>query len=156
MHRLLIAVVLAAGCGAMANASPAKKLTDAVHGLSEATRWGQLNNAMRMVEPTYRAKFLQNHRQWGAGIQVADAEVVILDMSPDHESATAVLAYQWYLYDNMSLRQSVVRQIWALNEGGYGLMAERIVQGDPRLFDLEASAAAPTASARLLGDPTDY
>ena len=141
----------------MANASPAKKLTDAVHGLSEATRWGQLDNAMRMVEPTYRNKFLQQHREWGSGIQVADAEVVILEMSPDHESATAVLAYQWYLYDNMSLRQTVVRQIWTLNQGGYGLMAERIVQGDPRLFDTNApESAAPTASVRLLGDPTDY
>jgi hypothetical protein len=139
----------------MANASPAKKLQDTVHGLSEATRWGQLNTAVRMVEPSYRAKFMQYHQNWGAGIQVADAEVVILEMTPDHEQATAVVAYQWYLYDNMSLRQTVVRQIWALQEGGYGLMSERIVQGDPELFGLDAEAVA-TASVRLLGDPTDY
>ena len=83
MRVLSIALCLGlAGC-MMQGEGPAKKLTETVQSMNKATRWGQLGEAGRLVEPLYRARFLQTHAHWGASIQVADSEIVHMEMSPD-------------------------------------------------------------------------
>jgi hypothetical protein len=117
-------------------AGPKNKLRESVLAMNKATRWAQLAQATRMVDPTYRARFAETHRHWGSRIQVADSEVVEMEMTPDAENAIAIVAYNWYLSDAMTLQTTVVRQRWADINGNYGLISEAIVQGDPRLFDL--------------------
>ena len=86
-----------------------------------------------------------------------------MEMTPDHDNAIAIIAYNWYLTDTMTLHATVVRQRWADLNGNYGLISEAIVQGDPRLFDLESNPepaeiefSETGAGTRLLGDPTNY
>ena len=155
---LVLVVAMLAGCGALANATPGKKLSDAVLGLSEATRWGRLGTAANFVDPNFRTQFIENHRHWGGAIQLADSEVVHVEVASGHEQATALIAYQWYLAGAMTLQTTVIRQRWVLFEDRYGLVSEIIVRGDRRIFDPAASAApAPGEdSVSLLGDPTDY
>ena len=145
------------GCG-LENASPTKKLADAVQGFTEATRWGQLGTAANLVEPTFRSKFMENHRHWGGAVQVADSDIVHVEISTDKENATALVAYQWYLTGDMSLLYTVVQQRWAALGEGYGLVSEAVVQGDGRLFNPNASPALPSGNepVSLLGDPTEY
>lgn len=155
--RVFALLVLLAGCG-LQNATPGKKLSDAVLGLTEATRWGRLGTAANYVEPGFRTQFIENHRHWGGAIQVADTEVVHVEVAPDKEQAIALIAYQWYLAGGMTLQQTVVRQRWLLLDGNYGLASETIVQGDQRIFDPAAgpTPSEPRAPVSLLGDPTDY
>ena len=154
---IVLVVALLAGCG-LENASPGKKLSDAVLGLTEATRWGRLGTAANLVDPGFRTQFIENHRHWGGAIQVADSEVVHVEVAPGHEQATAIIAYQWYLAGAMTLQHSVVRQRWVKFEDRYGLVSEVVVRGDRRLFDPTASAAPEPGAAplSLLGDATDY
>lgn len=132
------ACALLAGC-LLENASAGKKLSDAVTEMNKATRWGQLNLAAQMVEPLYRPQFLENHAHWGQRVQVADSEVVHVELTPDEDNAIAMVVYQWYATEAMTLHQSVVRQRWAREGEGYALLSETIVQGDARLFSPPSS-----------------
>lgn len=144
MRRLLILAVgvcaLLCGC-MMQSEGPAKKLTDTLQNMSKATRWGQLGEAGRMVEPVFRTRFLQTHAHWGQLIQVADSEIVHMEMTPDHETAVAMVSYEWYLLSAMTLHATVIQQRWAYINDTFMLTSESVVQGDARLL-------APIAGAK--------
>jgi hypothetical protein len=133
-------------CGATAgclleSATAQKKFSDTVEQMNKDARWGQLGQAARLVDPAYRAQFTSNHAGWGELIQVADSEVVQLDLASDKESAIAVITYEWYLTSAMTLHQSVVRQRWSKHRGRFGLLSEVVVKGDPRLLTPNAQPA---------------
>lgn len=135
-----VACVLLSGC-LFANASAGKRLNDTVNQLNRSTRWGQLAEAARMVDPTYRPLFIANHRGWGQLIQVADSEVVHVELAPDSESALALVSYEWYLPDVLTLHQTLVRQRWSRLGSNYALISEAVVQGDGRLLGGKAVVA---------------
>jgi hypothetical protein len=110
------------------------KFSDTVDQMNKATRWGQLGQATSMVDPAYRTQFSSSHAGWGELIQVADSEVVQLDLAADKQSAVSVVSYEWYMKSAMTLHQSVVRQRWSRNHDHFGLLSESVVQGDPRLL----------------------
>jgi hypothetical protein len=146
---LPLACALLVGCF-LENASSGKKLSDAVTEMNKATRWGQLSLAAQMVEPVYRPQFLANHAHWGQRVQVADSEVVHVELTTDEDNAVAMIVYQWYATEAMTLHQSVVRQRWAREGDGYALLSETIVQGDARLF-----AQAEGTREPAVHDPMD-
>jgi hypothetical protein len=136
------ACLLLAGCF-LENASSAKKLNDAVTEMNKATRWGQIGMAAQMVEPVYRQKFIANHSRWGELVQVADSEVVHVEIAPGDESAIAFVTYQWYEMEAMTLHESVVRQRWSRAGDGYALLSEVVIRGDGRLFASDDAKPAP-------------
>ena len=125
--------VLLAGC-MLSNATTRKRLGDTVNLMNRNTRWGQLADAARMVEPGYRPMFMASHRGWGQALQVADSEVVNVELAEDKESALALINYQWYVPDNLTLHETVVRQRWSKNGSAFLLISEAVVQGDGRLL----------------------
>lgn len=139
---LSCACALLTGC-LLENASSGKKLSDAVTEMNKATRWGQLSLAAQMVEPVYRPQFLANHAHWGERVQVADSEIVHVELAADEDNAVAMVVYQWYATEAMTLHQSVVRQRWAREGDGYALLSETIVQGDARLFAEASGSGKP-------------
>jgi len=143
---MLLACCLPLAACMLQGEGPAKKLTDTVQDMNKATRWGQLGDAERLVEPVYRPRFAQAHAHWGHSIQVADSEIVHMEMSPDQETAVAVVSYDWYLLEAMTLHNSLVQQRWSQVSDSYLLVSERVVQGDERL--LSPSAAPPGQSAQ--------
>lgn len=154
---LVLLLTVLTGCG-LENASPTKKLADSVQGFTDATRWGQLGTAANLVEPTFRRQFLENHRHWGGAVQLADSDIVHVEISTDKQNATALVAYQWYLAGDMALLYTVVRQRWTALGDGYGLVSEAVVQGDGRLFNPNSNPAlAPSNEpVSLLGDSSEY
>jgi hypothetical protein len=140
----LLGGVFLGGC--LGSMGAGKKLGDSVNQMDRWTRWGQIADAAHMVEPTYRSQFIANHRGWGQAIQVADSEVVHVEMAPDSESAVALVSYEWYLPDAMNLHQTVVRQRWSRRGSGYTLFSEAVVQGDGRLLGGKAMVAPPPMS----------
>jgi hypothetical protein len=159
VHVLGVALgVMLAGC--LQNASPTKKLTDTVHDLNDEARWGRIADASQRVDPSYRRVFMQNHKAWGSTIQIADAEVINLQIAEDGEQAAAFVQYSWYAMKTMTLHQSVVRQRWtsSTDSRGYGLISESVIQGDPRLLGAEAgpgSTAASTMPMSMLDGSSD-
>jgi hypothetical protein len=127
------ALGLASGC---LNASASKKFSEAVENMNKAARWGEMRQAASMVDPAYQVAFTSTHADWGSLIQVADSQVMQLDLAPDQESAVAVISYDWYLMSAMTLHKSVVRQNWTRRpeSSAFGLSSEVVVKGDPRLL----------------------
>lgn len=125
--------LLLCGCF-LENASPTKKLSNAVHDMNDSARWGRIGMASQYVEAGYRQRFAESHRSWGRNIRVADGEVLSVQMAPDRESAHAIVTYSWYDLDTMTLHDTVVRQTWKSQEDFYGLSDESVIEGNPRLF----------------------
>jgi len=118
----------------MANTSASKKIGDTVHDLNEQARWGRITDASLLVEPSYRQKFIKDHQHWGDDIQLADTEILNVQIASDAENASALVNYSWYAMDTMTLRTTTVRQRWSAVSGGYALISEAVVKGDPKLL----------------------
>jgi hypothetical protein len=121
---------------------PTDKLKESVQEMNEAARWGRIDIAAQYVGPTYRQRFFASHASWGRRIQIGELEVVRLDLNPNRRAATVLVAISWYGLNQMSLRQSLVRQRWNLFEGQFVLDDEEVLEGEPSLF------AAPSKSIR--------
>ena len=145
------------GCMGQGN-GPAKRFHETVLDMNKSTRWGQMGDAAMWVEPTYRPKFVETHQRWGQEIQVADSEVVSVQMAADQEQAVALVSYQWYLTSAMTLHTTVVQQRWTQVNDNFLLVSELVVQGDERLLHTAegadgAGAAPMSADAESLAPP---
>jgi hypothetical protein len=145
-----MACLLLGGC-LFQNASAATKLRESLAEMNKATRWGQLGLAAQMVVPLYREQFIKNHAHWGKTVQLADSEIVHVQMAKGDEDAVAMIAYEWYQTESMTLHQSVVRQRWSRTGDGYALLSEVVVQGDGRL--LAPSAHDSPGKPAMMADP---
>jgi hypothetical protein len=142
-----LSLLLPALSGCLNNMGSGRKIGDTVHDMNDQARWGRLGDASQYVEASYRGAYLNNHKLWGSAVQLADAEVVHVQVAQGGEAATAFVTYSWYGTDTMTLHQSVVRQRWASVGQTYALMSEVVVQGDPQLLggkgDSTSTDAAP-------------
>jgi hypothetical protein len=133
-----------AGC--LNNMSSTRKIGDTVHDMNDQARWGRLGDAAQYVDPTYRGQYLANHKLWGSTVQLADAEVVHVQIAQGAEHATAFVTYSWYATDTMTLHQSVVRQRWQSLGSSYALISEVVVQGDPQLLGAKGESTSTEAA----------
>ncbi len=117
---------------------PSKRFHETVLDMNKSTRWGQMGDAALWVEPSYRPKFVETHARWGQDIQVADSEVVSVQMAPDQDQAVALVNYQWYLMSAMTLHTTVIQQRWTQVNEHFLLVSELVVQGDDRLLHVSA------------------
>lgn len=126
----------------LGSAGAAKKIGDAVQILNDQARWGLIQDASLLVQANYRERFLKVHRSWGSDIQLADTEVVNIQLTSDSEHASAFVTYSWYAMSDMTLHETTLRQVWKARSSGYALTSETVVRGDPALL-AEASLPAP-------------
>ena len=138
MRAISVAIcILLSGCF-LQHATAGEKLTKTVQELNKSTRWGQIGSAADMVDPSYRPQFLASHRHWGGAVQVADTELVHMEIAAGSESAISVIAYSWYATESMTLHMSLVRQRWTAEGQTFALISESVIDGDPRLLNKDA------------------
>ncbi len=148
---LLLAVALS-GC-MLGNLSQSEKLREAVNGYNEEVRWTRLDLAVQRVAPAHRATFRLHHMGWGRDIQLADVEVMGMNVAgEDVEQATSTVAYRWYDHRDMLMAETLVLQTWERTRGNFYLTSEEHLEGDPGLLrdppeepedDADAAADAP-------------
>lgn len=137
------------------NINPSQKLNERVQEYSDATRWNRMDLAVQIVTPRYRNAFMRSHSAWGRTVEVADSEVIHIQIAPDGNTATSTLAYSWYDLSAMTLARTVVRQQWNIRNG-YQVTGEEFIEGSPDLLPIphaadpepEAPTADEVASAR--------
>ena len=159
---ILVALFLG-GC-MFQNMSPATKLREAVQDGNEAARWGRLDIAMEKVAPAYAREYSRRHHAWGDEIQMADVDILRMEMADDEKTATVVVAFGWYDYDTMTLERTVVRQKWnSLSAGGFVLVEENVIDGNDRLLepppepeeDEGEADASDESEEELAAEPTE-
>lgn len=134
-------ILLLIGCD-FSNLRPTEKLKQSIQEMNEAARWGRIDLAAQYVGPAYRQRFFSAHSTWGQRIQIADLEMVRLDIDSNKKSATASIAISWYGLDQMTLRQTVVRQRWKSLEGQFILDDEDVLEGEPSLLAVPVKQTA--------------
>jgi hypothetical protein len=150
-----LGIVFLSGCF-LEHASAAEHLRTSVTELNKSARWGHINGASAYVEPTYRTRFLETHKHWGSKIEVADAEVLQMEVAKGNDSAIAMVAYSWFSKDTMTVHSSLVRQRWLNTDNSFALISETVVDGDPRLLNVNAKAdGRPTTMSDPMGPVGD-
>jgi hypothetical protein len=137
-------ILLLIGCD-FSNLRPTEKLKQSIQEMNEAARWGRIDLAAQFVGPAYRQRFFRAHSTWGQRIQIADLEVVRLDIDSKKKSATASIAISWYGLDQMTLRQTTVRQQWKLLDGQYILDDEDVLEGEPALLAIPVNKTSSSS-----------
>jgi hypothetical protein len=138
-----------------------EKLREAVLELTDGLRWNRMDVAARRVAPEYQQRFAETRRYWGGVVQIADAELVALQIGEDRSEASSSLAIRWYSQRTLTVHEAMLQQKWQRFKGGYLLVDEQVLQGDPRLLappppkddgdgeeaEVEATVQAPSPSA---------
>ena len=154
-HRApLVALALALASGSagclFSNASAETHLRDAVYGFNDAARWGRLDLAVQVVAPGSRARVRSSRGRWGRDLQVADSEVLEIQVDDDRQGATSVVTVRWYQRSSMLVAETRLRQRWTRSGTGYVLVEESVLEGDEQLLDLPE---AQTSGDEEPGEP---
>lgn len=148
MRTVCLALALALSGCLFQNVSSGERLRDAVEELNDSTRWGRMDTAIARVHPAYRRSFAREHQRWSSQIQIADVELMRIEMARGEDRADIVVGLSWYSYETMELRQTIVRQRWRRDEGGsYVLRSEEVLGGDPALLGREPREAEAEAQS---------
>ena len=128
----------------LAGVSVDKKVGDTVYMLNNQARWGRINDASQMVDADYRDAFIDRHRLWGSDIQLADTEIVNIQIASDSKQASAFVNYTWYAMKDMTLHETTLQQLWSARNSGFALSSEVVVGGDPTLLSAASAKKAAT------------
>ncbi|MCG8556666.1 MAG: hypothetical protein MJD61_15475 [Proteobacteria bacterium] len=138
---------LALGGCVLSNLGAAERLRDSVELVNDAARWGRMDVAAPGIAASFRKRFFNSRGGWARELQVADSELVRLELDDSRSTATALVALSWYKLDSLILRSTVLRQRWKRIRGSFVLESEEVVQGDPGLL----AKAGPRHTTRGLG-----
>ena len=124
-------------------------LRDAVVGINDEMRWNRLDLAAQRVAPPYRGHYRLSHHSWHRDFQIADTEIIHVEMGEERATATSMVMVRWYDQRTMLLTETTLRQKWRKVVGGYILINEEVATGNERLLaipeellDMEGSREA--------------
>jgi hypothetical protein len=123
-------VTLALGA-CLAGASSRDRLMEALSDYNDAVRWGQIRAATGYLRPEARDAFVARQVGARADLQMADYELVQIDMSDDKRAAKVVVEVTWMLRSDGLMRQSALEQQWEEHDGRWSLVRERGAGGAP-------------------------
>lgn len=131
------ALALLLGC-TLQNLSPQARLQESVYTLNDASRWNQLEAATRNVSPSYQPRFRVRRKNWGETVNVAEVDMVFMELAENKESAVSEITLSWTDASGVYLHRSSVTQKWANEHGAFRLVDESIKKGDAGLFAEES------------------
>jgi hypothetical protein len=109
------------------------RLDDTLAAFHDDLRWGRPEWAERSMASAVRADFNARHAQWATRIRIADLEV---EPPRSRDGRTIVRArYVWSFIDEVEQRETIVETRWNAGAMDWTCDQERVVSGDPRLFE---------------------
>ncbi|MAQ17990.1 MAG: hypothetical protein CMN30_24735 [Sandaracinus sp.] len=126
---------LASGC-IFNNVSAEERLRDSVVGLNDEVRWNRMDLATQRVAPAYRSEFSLTHHEWHERMQIADSEIIHVQVGETRDEAMAYVTVRWYDQSTMLVAETTIEQKWEKEGRGYILADEGIRSGDARLLAL--------------------
>ncbi|MEM9073278.1 MAG: hypothetical protein AAGE52_32535 [Myxococcota bacterium] len=139
MRVLLVCLALSfTGC-VFNNISAEEKLRDSVVGLNDEVRWNRLDLATLRVAAPYKLQFRATHHGWHRDFQIADSEIIQVEVGDNRDSATSFVTVSWYDHATMILHDTTLRQRWNRTINGYMLTEEKVTDGNERLLEIPES-----------------
>jgi hypothetical protein len=110
MRWLLLAAVLAAGCGG-GGAAAGEDLIGHVRVFQEGLRWRRYDQAADHVPAPVRARFLDAHDELDRELRIDDYEIVRVTLAGKTE-ATVRVRYTWHLESVGRVHETTVDERW--------------------------------------------
>lgn len=156
---LLLLAAFGPGC-VMTNVTAEELLRDAVVGLNDEVRWNRIDLAAQRVTPIYMRRFRASHQDWHRELQIADAEVVHVEMGEDRGRAKARVTFRWYDMRTMLISETTLEQRWRRTVRGFVLDSEEVTEGNARLMRIpedvrEEIETAEQAAREAAGENDD-
>ena len=134
-HLLVLGLVCGfTGC-VFNNVSATERLRDSVVGLNDEARWNRFDLATQRVAPGFAARYRATHRRWHRDFQIADSEIVNVEIADGRAKATSFVTVRWYDHRTMLLAETTLKQQWRRAANGYVLIDEEVVEGNDRLLE---------------------
>jgi hypothetical protein len=125
-----MAAVLA-GCITGAGYSSRDRLTDAARDYSSSVRWGKFDTAASHLPKEERVRFLDCLGRLEGELEIADYELVSVDVDAGRGRGTARVDYMWSLKRRGLVEKTSVEQVWTRTDGQWLLASETRVRGAP-------------------------
>ena len=88
------------------------------------------------------------HAGWGRDLQIAETELLRVNMESEGDGASSVVSVHWYNMRSMTVHETMVEQSWTRAGRHFVLTDARVLDGDPRLFrERESSEEAAGKSS---------
>lgn len=140
-----MALLCLSGCLA---ASSRDRLMEAVQDYNEAVRWGRQGVAAGYVGSEVRDGLGIHQGAYRGDLQIADYELVRVDLADDKTHAAVWVEVTWLLRSDGLIRQTAFEQRWEQEGGRWSLTQERRVGGVPLPKPQEPTSATSASSAR--------
>jgi hypothetical protein len=115
-------------------------------------RFGRTELALQHVAASAREDFVAHHRQWGAGVRIADVDFERMKPRGDHD-VDIIVRVAWYRPEQQELLTTTVKQSWR-DAGGWQLVAEERLEGAVGLLGEPVVFQAPTEAREPARFPT--
>jgi hypothetical protein len=149
-----LAVLVLPGCAGMGY-STRDRVTTAAREYNDGVRWGKWEQAASHIDKDDRAHFLERHVALEDELEIADYEMIALDIDKSDrkkEKITARLNYTWTLKRQGVVQKTTTLQRWEERDGGWIMAGEQRIHGAPlTLFD-EPSRPSRSLAAQARGD----
>jgi hypothetical protein len=136
---LSLVAILYSSCITGMGYSAQDRITQAAREYNDGVRWGRLEQAASHLSKDSRPQFYERHKSVEDELEIADYELVSLDLDKSDKKITRAVArvqYTWTLKRVGLLEKTYTEQKW--EEQGYKwvLMSETRTKGSPlTLFD---------------------
>jgi hypothetical protein len=131
--------LLVPGCIAGAGYSTKDRVTSAAREYNDGVRWGKYEEAAAHIAKDRRDKFIERHKALEDELEIADYELVSIEIDKSdrkHEKVTARVDYTWTLKRVGLVEKTTTRQIWEEHDGDWLVAREERIKGSPlTLFD---------------------
>jgi len=132
----VLPLLLLTGCIAGMGYSTIDQVTNAAREFNNDVRWGRYDQASIHVPKDERQRFVDRRTALEEELEIADYELVTIDVDKKKETASARVDYTWTLKTRGIVEKTTTRQSWERRDGQWVMATETRVKGSPLiLFD---------------------
>ena len=135
------------GCMAGMGYSTMDQVTNAAREYNNDVRWGRYDQAAKHVPSTDRQRFVERHSSLEEDLEIADYELVNIEVDKKKQTASARVDYSWTLKTRGIVEKTTTRQKWERRDLEWVLASEERVKGAPLvLFEEPGKGGAAVAA----------
>jgi hypothetical protein len=140
----LACALAAGGCIAGMGYSTVDKVTSAAREYNQDVRWGRYEQAAEKLPKELRQRFIERRASLDDELQIADYELVSIDVDKKARTAKARVDYSWTLKRRGLVEKTTTRQDWEERDGQWLMTKETRTRGAPLvLFEEPPARTAP-------------
>ena len=102
-----------AGCS-LQDKARRDRLDDQIQSYSKVVRWREMESALVVVNEPLREEYLKQCEKIRNSVQIVDYRILSTTLTGDHESADAVVEFDYYILPSTRVKTVVDNQKWKL------------------------------------------